>query len=85
MPKKTKSQKKLADSRRVIAVNPLPKSETNKEKTTEPISAPVILTDYELKLRKFTLADLKKTAVIMLFLFALEFVFFYAKLKGILN
>ncbi|OGK21715.1 hypothetical protein A3C23_00070 [Candidatus Roizmanbacteria bacterium RIFCSPHIGHO2_02_FULL_37_13b] len=97
MPKKTKWQKKLADSRRQTVLTldstnlpPLPQSEKSPilNKTISPIqlsSEPKeAFSGYESQLRLYTFSDLKKTGIIMIFLFALEFMFFYAKLKGIL-
>ncbi len=92
MPKKTKLQKKRADSRRQLftqpntvvhkeLVSPIKESEPQKpDRQIENVYKP---TDYDMTLKSLTLSDLKKTAAITVLLFALEFLVFYAKLRDI--
>ncbi|OGK14523.1 hypothetical protein A3H80_03210 [Candidatus Roizmanbacteria bacterium RIFCSPLOWO2_02_FULL_37_19] len=93
MPRKTKKQKKQADQRRMYITH-LPPSiadgqinrsleiPVRKKKIIEVIT--YTESDYDKKLRKFTLSDMKKTFLITSFLFILQLVIFYAYTQGLL-
>ena len=92
MPKKTKKQKLRADRLRKKTI--LQKSTFIKpviEEKAMPAKAPPEpsskkiepVDEYSLQLVRFTMNDLRKTVIITLFLFTLEFAIFYAKLRGI--
>lgn len=98
MPKKTKQQKRLADKRRSRFTPAAPVFrevevvESEKKPAAVEMKQPAVpsktkhyeLTEEERRLYQITIADLRKTAIITSVLFALEFLVFYANLKGII-
>lgn len=83
MPKKTKQQKKRSDQRKnntlaIISENPI---QIRTHHTKKPIQKSEDSTTTD---TVHTVKDLKKTFIIAIGLFALEFLVFYAKLKSIL-
>lgn len=90
MPRKTKKEKIIAEYRRKLQrLQPNP---VVREKTVSPPvdiePAPArpspMTSEYDNKLYRFTLTDMRKTLIITLAILALEFLVFYASLKGIL-
>lgn len=92
MPKKTKKEKILAEYRRRLArLENQPKKKKGNSKRPPPSKAKTKKdaeqtfkeADYDKMIARFTLADLKKTLLVTLFLLTLEFFIFYANLKGV--
>lgn len=91
MPKKTRRQKKLADKHRVVISQNVHEAIIVSPPTVEividepqRVEKKYAASEYDMLLTAHTIADLKKTFLITASLFALEFIFFYAKLKGII-
>ena len=81
MAKKTKRQKKRSDARKYINSASL---KTNTPLIHQKNTQPTITTEDSYLPTPYIVTDLKKTLLITFSLFTLEFIVFYAKLKGII-
>ncbi len=90
MPHKTRKQKKQSDKRREFyTIPPIETTMIRPSTLSRPLEQhPIVaampaLSEHERLITEATIADLKKTIIVTVVLFALEFLVFYAKLKGI--
>lgn len=87
MSRKTRKQKVRADRRRrfigVIQKNAQPAQKEKTPTKTVPATKSNEPSGYETQIARFTIRDLRKTIIITILIFVLEFFVFYVNLKGV--